>query len=133
MADICAGVHESIFTDLTNEMWVPKPLCCPLHSKQTKMPRVTEAHSGDIRPQSMQRLFPGIALSMAWSCGLIIIMSVLLDDPVMIVLLFVYMDMDIDVDVEVDIEFVESVIVVVFFECREENSISFGLVSDELN
>mmetsp|Transcript_7532 Transcript_7532/g.18452 ORF Transcript_7532/g.18452 Transcript_7532/m.18452 type:complete len:228 (+) Transcript_7532:561-1244(+) len=72
----CWGVQESIFTERTKEMWVPRLRCCPLHSRQTKTERVTEHHSGDILPQSMHRSLPGIAFSWAWSLGLIIIKSV---------------------------------------------------------
>mmetsp|Transcript_11144 Transcript_11144/g.23070 ORF Transcript_11144/g.23070 Transcript_11144/m.23070 type:complete len:205 (+) Transcript_11144:500-1114(+) len=61
----CWGVQESILTERTKEMWVPRLRCCPLHSRQTKIERVTEHHSGDILPQSMHRSLPGIAFSWA--------------------------------------------------------------------
>jgi hypothetical protein len=33
-------------------MWTPRPRCCPEHSRQKKIPKVTEAHWGLGFPQS---------------------------------------------------------------------------------
>mmetsp|Transcript_9421 Transcript_9421/g.28118 ORF Transcript_9421/g.28118 Transcript_9421/m.28118 type:complete len:113 (+) Transcript_9421:793-1131(+) len=71
---ICSGLHESIFTLLTKETWVPKLLCIPLHSKHMKMPSFTEAHTGFFRSQSIHRSFPGSARRAAASFGSIQVM-----------------------------------------------------------
>mmetsp|Transcript_27903 Transcript_27903/g.59717 ORF Transcript_27903/g.59717 Transcript_27903/m.59717 type:complete len:202 (-) Transcript_27903:122-727(-) len=75
---ICFGVQESILTLRTKLTWVPRLLWIPLHSRQTKIPRVTDAHSGFKRPQSMHRSLPGNARRTARSSGIIIVAAIVL-------------------------------------------------------
>ena len=48
------GSTVSSVMDRIFEMWVPRPLCRPAHSRQTSTPKLTDAQVGLARPQSAQ-------------------------------------------------------------------------------
>ena len=53
---ICSVVQVSRFTDLTFEIWTPRPLWIPEHRMHIKIPKFQLAHRGDLAPQSAQYL-----------------------------------------------------------------------------
>ena len=59
MVSTCDTVHESKFTDRTNEMWVPRLRWIPEQSMQMKMPSLLDAQRGCLEGQSAQTLLSG--------------------------------------------------------------------------
>lgn len=56
-----SGSHLSNTMDRTLEIWTPKLRWTPEHSKQIKIPKLIEAHSGSGVPQSAQTEFPSMS------------------------------------------------------------------------
>jgi len=51
--------HLSKFTDFILVMWTPRERCWPEHLRQTKVPKVMEAHLGVLPAQSAHVEFTG--------------------------------------------------------------------------
>lgn len=60
ITSIVSDSHLSSMTDRTLLTWTPKLRWIPEHSIQTIIPRLVQAHSGSLTPQSAHLSFPGI-------------------------------------------------------------------------
>ena len=61
LTSISSGVQESRKMDRTRDICVPRFRCIPLHSKQIKMPKEVEVHSGFAARQSAHCWLPRTA------------------------------------------------------------------------